>query len=90
MNIPLIRKDDPPASMQSINIRNSSDELLRQLAERARTQRLRHQLERSQTVSSRRGRRAAAGDESGGGARPVLRKPALAVSRGRGLSVTTS
>jgi hypothetical protein len=77
MNIPLIRKDDASASM---NIRNSSDELLRQLAERARTQRLRHQLERGQSVISRRGQRAGvgSGDESGGAAAPGLRKPALA------------
>lgn len=86
MNIPVIRKDDARASMQSMNIRNSSDELLRQLAERARTQRLRHQLERSQSAGSlgpagsagpagpagsRRGRRAG-DDKSGSG----LRKPA--------------
>jgi hypothetical protein len=80
MNIPLIRKDGPSAAMQSISIRNSSDELLRQLAERARTQRLRHQLERTQSGNSRRSRRAGAavGDESGGvTGQQGLRKPAL-------------
>jgi len=63
-----------------MNIQNSADELLRQLAERARTQRLRHQLERSKSGRSRRGRRggsAGAGEDPGGVAGRGLRKPAL-------------
>lgn len=60
-------------------LRNSSDELLRQLAERARSQRLRHQLERSQSTGPRR-RQPGDGDDEGeaGAARTAgLRRPAL-------------
>lgn len=54
MNIPFIRKDDPHVSLSSRSLGNSRDELIRQLAERARSQRLRHQLERMYEGTERR------------------------------------
>jgi hypothetical protein len=66
MNIPAIRKDDPSALQ---------DELIRELAERARIQRLRHQLERARRQS----RHRSAGDGSAETPAVIsgLRKPAL-------------